>query len=114
LNRWEGDRTLVIRVTRIEFEPEVAGASPARSDRMPGSAWCARPGDGDDRRPPDYAGRLRDAFHDASLQALICREDAMGAAAEIEQLWAAVWIMAGHRNADIPVHCRDGAEAVDV
>jgi len=57
----------------------------------------AAPGKGPERDEhdlrPDYAARLRNAFHDASGQALISREDAIGAAAEIEQLWTAFRIM---------------------
>lgn len=70
----------------------------------------AMPGNGNadlDERElrPDYAARLRNAFQDASGQALVSREDALGAAAEIEQLWAAVRIMVGHRNGNIPRFC---------
>jgi len=41
----------------------------------------------------DYAARLRAAFHVGSKQALISREDAMGAAAQIELLWVALWAL---------------------
>jgi hypothetical protein len=51
---------------------------------------------------PDYAARLRAAFQGASKQALVSREDAMGAAAEIEQLWAAFWTLVGCTNGTIP------------
>jgi hypothetical protein len=51
---------------------------------------------------PDYAARLRAAFPSASKQALVSREDAMGAAAEIEQLWAALRILVGCANGTIP------------
>ena len=47
---------------------------------------------------PDYAVRLRAHFRGTCKQALVSREDALGAAAEIEQLWAALWIMAGRTN----------------
>jgi hypothetical protein len=44
-----------------------------------------------DREPrTDYATRLRAAFHVGSKQALISREDAMGAATQIELLWLAL------------------------
>jgi hypothetical protein len=43
---------------------------------------------------PDYAARLRAPFQGPSAHALISRGDAMGAAAEIEQLWAALRTMA--------------------
>jgi hypothetical protein len=47
-----------------------------------------------DREPrTDYAARLRAAFHVGSKQALISREDAMGAAAQIELLWVALWAL---------------------
>jgi hypothetical protein len=42
----------------------------------------------------DYAARLRAPFQGPSTHALISRGDAMGAAAEIEQLWAALRTMA--------------------
>jgi hypothetical protein len=65
-------------------------------------------GPGRDERDlrPDYAARLRNAFHDASGQALISHEDATGAAAEIEQLWAAFRIMVGSTNGDTPRLCQ--------
>jgi hypothetical protein len=46
----------------------------------------------------DFAARLRAVFQGECKQALISREDAMGAAAEIEQLWAALWIVADRTN----------------
>lgn len=53
----------------------------------------------DERDPrPDYAARLRNAPQDASGQAQIAREDALGAAAEIEQLWAAFRILVGRTD----------------
>ncbi|MEA2729187.1 MAG: hypothetical protein QOD93_5368 [Acetobacteraceae bacterium] len=60
-------------------------------------------GTGADERDlcPDYAARLRNATQDASGQALVSREDALGAAAEIEQLWAAFRIILGHTNGNI-------------
>jgi hypothetical protein len=51
---------------------------------------------------PDYAARLREAFQNAPGQASISRENAMGAAAEIEQLWAAFRIMVGCMNGNVP------------
>lgn len=73
----------------------VLGTLPAAPDN--GNA------DPDEHEPgPDYAARLRNAFQDASGQALISLEDAMGAAAEIEQLWAVFRIMVGRTNANIP------------
>ena len=51
---------------------------------------------------PDYPVRLRAAFKDQSKQGLVSREDALGAAAEIEQLWAVFWILAGFTNGNIP------------
>jgi hypothetical protein len=53
---------------------------------------------------PDYAARLRAAFPSAAKQALVSREDAMGAAAEIEQLWAALRILVSCANGTIPPH----------
>jgi hypothetical protein len=47
---------------------------------------------------PDYAARLRAPFQGPSTHALISRGDAMGAAAEIEQLWAAHRTMVGCLN----------------
>jgi hypothetical protein len=60
-------------------------------------------GTGSDERDlrPDYAARLRNGTQDASGQALVSREDALGAAAEIEQLWAAFRIILGHTNGNI-------------
>ena len=47
-----------------------------------------------DREPrTDYAARLRAAFHLGSKQAPTSREDAMGAAAQLELLWAALWVL---------------------
>jgi hypothetical protein len=71
----------------------------------------AVPGEGnadpDEREPrPDHAARLRNAFQDASGQALVSRGDAIGAAAEIEQLWAAFRILVGPTNGNIPRLCR--------
>jgi hypothetical protein len=70
----------------------------------------AAPGKGPDRDErdlrPDYAARLRNALHDASGQALISREDAIGAAAEIEQLWTAFRIMVSRTNGDTPRFCQ--------
>jgi hypothetical protein len=51
---------------------------------------------------PDYPARLRAAFQGLSEQALVSREDAMGAAAEIEQLWAMFWILVGFPNGNTP------------
>ena len=47
----------------------------------------------DPEPPTDYAARLRAAFHVGSKHALILREDAMGAAAQIELLWVALWAL---------------------
>lgn len=44
---------------------------------------------------PDYTERLRAACRGASGLALIAREDALGAAAEIEQLWVALRFLTG-------------------
>lgn len=46
---------------------------------------------------PDYAERLRDACREMSGNVLVSREDALGAAAEIEQLWAALKLLTGWR-----------------
>ena len=60
---------------------------------------AAGAGVGSTDQVPDYAARLRAAAHGASARAFISREDAMGAAAEIEQLWAAFRILGGARAA---------------
>lgn len=52
------------------------------------------------QQSPDYAARLRKLFQGVSTHALISRRDALGAAAEIEQLWAALWA-AGCTNNDV-------------
>ena len=50
--------------------------------------------DRDERGPrPDHAGRLRTSIEDASGHVPVSREDAIGAAAEIEQLLAALRIV---------------------
>jgi hypothetical protein len=50
--------------------------------------------DRDERGPrPDHAGRLRTSIEDASGQVPVSREDAICAAAEIEQLLAALRIV---------------------
>ncbi len=49
-------------------------------------------------READYASRLRAAFQAGNERALMQREDVMGAAAEIEQLWAALWALLGRNN----------------
>ena len=51
---------------------------------------------------PDYAARLRAACMPSSQHALISCEDAIGAAAEIEQLWAALRLTAGHVETGVP------------
>jgi hypothetical protein len=72
----------------------VAGDPAAVGGHREGPMW------GSSGQRPDSAARLRDAFQDGSGQATISRGDAMGAAAEIDQLWAAFWIMEGRANND--------------
>ena len=51
------------------------------------------PDDDESNRRTDYAARLRTTFRDGAERALVSREDAMGAVAEIEQLWTALRAM---------------------
>jgi hypothetical protein len=62
--------------------------------------------DRDERGPrPDYAARLRTAIQDASGHVLVSREDAIGAAAEIEQLLAALRIVLSRTDSHISCLC---------
>jgi hypothetical protein len=81
---------------------EIASKSPSPASN---TKIAADTGNHSDARAPDesvqgvdFAARLRAAFQGKSMQALISREDAMGAAAEIEQLWAALWIVVDRAN----------------
>jgi hypothetical protein len=84
---------------------EVAGKSPSPASNTKiaadtGNHFDART-PGENEQGVDFAARLRAAFQGESSQALISREDALGAAAEIEQVWAALWIVADRTN-DVP------------
>jgi hypothetical protein len=83
----EGDHTVVevilVPVTQTDGSAQRAADSGKRSDRRFANEQI-----------PDYAARLRAPFQGSSTHALISRGDAMGAAAEIEQLWAALRTMA--------------------
>jgi hypothetical protein len=58
--------------------------------------------------------RLRAAFHDEAEEALVQREDAMAAAAEIDQLWAALWTLVNDTKDASPPHFKIWIEAVAV
>jgi hypothetical protein len=86
----------VVEVVLVAL-PVATGDAPlaAHSD-----TWSDRQIVAEGQQSPDYAARLRKLFQGASTQALISRRDALGAAAEIEQLWAALWA-AGCTNNDV-------------
>jgi len=87
----KGDHTVVevirVPIAHTDGNAQLAADSGKRPDR--GFA---------NKQIPDYAARLRAPFQGPSTHALISRRDAMGAAAEIEQLWAVLRTMAGCLN----------------
>jgi hypothetical protein len=83
----EGDHTVVevifVPVTHTDDNAQLTANFGKRSARR-----------FENEQIPDYAVLLRGPFQGPSTHALISRGDAMGAAAEIEQLWAALRTMA--------------------
>jgi hypothetical protein len=77
---------------------EVAGTSPSPTGTIiTNTGYSANElAPDENKQSVDFAARLRAAFQEEPKEALISRADAMGAAAEIEQLWAALRIVGLH------------------
>jgi hypothetical protein len=103
----------------------VGGAWLPSADSMPDSLWQHQKGmlsadcrcsdvktQDESEKRTNYAARLRAAFDDDAQEALVSREDAMGAAAEIEQLWAALWVVDARRRPPLASHHKAWLRAI--